>query len=234
MPIHARPRNTVYIPPLEDGGPELYTLLGTCITFKSLFSGHVDTTIDDWNAAGPNEELEPWTGATTCLTVDRTAEPEAGGQPEALPEKVRTQIADMASSRPWAGDEPPMSIYVDLALFVRCADGIWRMKATVGCLYPVNGNGERYAKPKSPSEVSPHAWWNVLTNAERLLIIPKGCQRSDRHTTSSADRLEYHHWWRMLPRLCFKCGRDTCSWRTHQQKRVDLTTVTKIHYHYWQ
>ena len=27
--------------------------------------------------------------------------------------KVEAQIADMASSRPWAGDAPPMSIYVD-------------------------------------------------------------------------------------------------------------------------
>ena len=43
----------------------------------------VYTTIDDWNAAGPNEELEPWTGATTCLTVDRTADPEAGESQDA-------------------------------------------------------------------------------------------------------------------------------------------------------
>ena len=31
--------------------------------------------------------------------------------------KVEAQIADMASPRPWDGDEPPLSIYVDAASF---------------------------------------------------------------------------------------------------------------------
>ena len=51
----------------------------------------------------------------------------------------------------------------------------------VGRLYPVNGNGERCAKPKKfeksdgsysdqrrPIEVSPHVWWKMMTKAERL------------------------------------------------------------------
>ena len=35
MRIHALPRNTSYIPQLEDGGPELSILLGTRTTFMS-------------------------------------------------------------------------------------------------------------------------------------------------------------------------------------------------------
>ena len=124
---------------------------------------------------------DSWTGTTTFLTVDSPARTEADSQPEALPERVKAQIADMASSRPWGGDEPPMSIYVDPASFVRRADGIWCRKDTVGRLYPVNGNGERCAKPKTfeksegsysdqkrPNEVSPRVWWKMMAKAERL------------------------------------------------------------------
>ena len=94
---------------------------------------------------------------------------------------VEARIADMASSRPRGGDGPPLSIYVDLVSFVRRADGIWCRKDTVGRPYPINGNGERCAKPKSceksegsyhdqkrPSEVSPQVWWKMTAKAERL------------------------------------------------------------------
>ena len=124
---------------LEDGVPELSTLLGTRITFKLYSTGEIDNITDDWNTAALLEETESWRGTTTFLTIDAPVWPEAESLPEAVPERVKAQIADVASSRPWDGDEPPMSIYVDPASFVRRADGFWCRKHTVGRLYPVNG-----------------------------------------------------------------------------------------------
>ena len=181
MRLRALPRNTMYTPPLEDGGPELSTLPGARMTFQSYSTGKIDNITDDWNTASLLEETDTWTGTTTFLTVDGLVWPDAEGLPEAVPEKVRVQIADMASSRPWDGDEPPMPFSVDPGSFVRRADGIWCRKDTAGRLYPVNGNGERCAKLKTfeksegsysdqkrPSEVSPHVWWKMMTKAERL------------------------------------------------------------------
>ena len=104
------------------------------------------------------------------------------GRLEALPERVKSQIADVASSRPWDVDTQPLSIYVDPASCVRRADGIWRRKDTVGRLYPVNGNCERCAKPKTfekydgsyhgqmrPSEVSPRVLWKMMTKVVQHL-----------------------------------------------------------------
>ena len=75
----------------------------------------------------------------------------------------------------------PRCRYVDLGPFVRRSDGIWCRKDAVGRLCPVNGNGERCAKPKKfersdgayddqrhPSEVSPRVWWKMMKKAERL------------------------------------------------------------------
>ena len=87
----------------------------------------------------------------------------------------------MPSSRPWDGDEPPMSIYDDPASVVRRDDGIWCRKDVRGRLYLVNGIGQRCAKPKTfekseghysdqrrPAEISPHVWWKIMNKAERL------------------------------------------------------------------
>ena len=38
--LHVVPRNTAYTPQLEDGGPELSTLVGPRITFKSYLNGN--------------------------------------------------------------------------------------------------------------------------------------------------------------------------------------------------
>ena len=70
MRIHTIPRNSTYIPNLEEDGPDLSTLLDIRITFKSYDRGHVDTIVDDWKSAAPDEERYPWTGTTTFLTVD--------------------------------------------------------------------------------------------------------------------------------------------------------------------
>ena len=149
MRLHTLPRQTMDIPPLEDGGPELSALLGARMTFKSYSTGEIDNVTDDWSTAALMEEADTWTGTTTFLTVDGPVWPDTEGPSETVLDKVRAQIADMASSRPWDGDEPPMSIYVDLGYFVRRSDGIWCRKDAVGrLLYPVNGNGERCAKPK--------------------------------------------------------------------------------------
>ena len=83
--------------------------------------------------------------------------------------------------QPWDGDDLPMSIYDDLASFVRREDGIWGRKDVRGRLYPVNGIGQRCAKPKRfgksevrysdqkrPADMSPHVWWKMMTQEERL------------------------------------------------------------------
>ena len=64
------PRHSAYIPQLEEDGPDLLTLLGIRITFKSYDRGHVDTIADDWKSAAPDEERYPWTGATTFIYAD--------------------------------------------------------------------------------------------------------------------------------------------------------------------
>ena len=107
------PRNAAYIPQLEDGGPELSTALGIRSAVKSYALCHLDSVTDDWNTAAPDEEPYPRTGTTTFSTIGPSANQETDVRPEALPERVEAQIADMASSRPWDGDVPPVSIYVD-------------------------------------------------------------------------------------------------------------------------
>ena len=67
------------------------------------------------------------------------------------------------------------------SVFIWRDDGISCKRDTVGRLYLVNINGERCAKPRSldmttgqnrdqrrPSSISPHAWWKMMTKAERL------------------------------------------------------------------
>ena len=46
--IHTVPRNTAYIPQLEEDGPDLSTLLDLRITFKSYDRGYDDTITDEW------------------------------------------------------------------------------------------------------------------------------------------------------------------------------------------
>ena len=82
--------------------------------------------------------------------------------------RVEAQIADMASSRPWDVDEPPLSIYVGPASFVRRVDGIWCRKDTVGCLYLVNGNGERCAQPKTFEKVR---WFLTMTKSAPVRLV---------------------------------------------------------------
>ena len=101
MRIHVIPRTSAHTPQLEDGGPDIATLKGARITFKSSVGGHVDTIADDWTAYALDEDARPWVGTTTFLTMDM---PDARVVPSA---KVEAQLADVASSRPWDGDEPP-------------------------------------------------------------------------------------------------------------------------------
>ena len=70
MRIHTIPRASGLIPQLEEGGPDLSTLLGMRITFKPYARGHVDTIADDWKSVAPDEERYSWTGTTTFLIVD--------------------------------------------------------------------------------------------------------------------------------------------------------------------
>ena len=87
----------------------------------------------------------------------------------------------MALFPPWDGDEPPLPVYAEDTAFVRREDGIWCRRDIRGGLYPVNRNGERCARPKAfedsggayrdqrrPSDVSPHGWWKMRSNAERM------------------------------------------------------------------
>ena len=180
MRIHTVPRHSAYIPQLEEDGPDLLTLLGIRITFKSYGRGHVDTTTDDWKSAAPGEERYPWTGATTFLTVDPSPNQESDTSTEEVHDHSRRRLADMSSMRPWDGDEPPMTIYDDLSSFVRREDGSWCRKGAKGIRYPVNGMGQRCAKPKAcekseghynsqkrPADMSPHVWWTLMNKAER-------------------------------------------------------------------
>ena len=47
MRVHTVPRNTAYIPQLEEDGPDLSTLLDVRITCKSYDRGHVETITDE-------------------------------------------------------------------------------------------------------------------------------------------------------------------------------------------
>ncbi len=80
------------------------------------------------------------------------------------------RVGDMTSTRPWDGDQPPRSIFVD-SIFVRRDAGNWCKPYTVGRLYLANMNGERCAKPRNldvtsgqnhdqlrPSSISPHVF----------------------------------------------------------------------------
>ena len=69
MRIHSVPRNSAYIPQLEEDGPDLSTLLGIRITFKAYDRGHVDTSTDDWQSAATDEERYPWTGTILSLSI---------------------------------------------------------------------------------------------------------------------------------------------------------------------
>ena len=69
----------------------------------------MDTIIDDCSATTPDVDPRSWTGPTTFLTAGSQV-----GQ-DVSSDRVEAQLADMASSRPWGGDQPPVSIYVDAA-----------------------------------------------------------------------------------------------------------------------
>ena len=120
------------------------------MTFKLFARGHITTTTDEWTTVVPTRDSHPRTGITTFLTMDPPADQDVPSS------RVESQIADMASSRPWAGGEPPQSIYVDgrHSRAVLMVSGARR--DTAGCLYPGDGDGERCAKPKifGPSDRS--------------------------------------------------------------------------------
>ena len=182
MRVHTVPCNTAYTPQLEEDGPDLSMLLDVRITFKSYDRGHVDTITDEWKSGVPDEEQCSWTGTTTFLTVDLPPHLESEVQSEGeTPEHARQRLVDMSSSRPWDGDETPMSIYDDPASFVRRDGGVWCRKDVRGRLYPVNVIGQRCAKPKTfetseghcsdqkrPADMSHHVWWKMTTKSERL------------------------------------------------------------------
>ena len=110
MRIYTLPRNMAYIPQLEEDGPDLSTLLDTRITFKSYDNGRIDSVTDAWKSGVPDVEPCSWTGTTTFLTVDTPAQQEVESRSEdEVPEHARQRVFDMSSSRPWDGDEPPMS-----------------------------------------------------------------------------------------------------------------------------
>ena len=111
MRIHIIPRMSASIPQLEEGGPDLSTLQGMRITFKSYDRGHVDTITDDWKSAAPDLERYPWTGTTTCLSVDLSPSQETdtrASEEEEVPEHARRRLPAMSFMRPWGGDDPPV------------------------------------------------------------------------------------------------------------------------------
>ena len=173
MRIHTLPRNMAYIPQLEELRPDLATLLDTRITFKMYDKGRIDSVTDAWKSGVPDVEQCSWKGTTTFFTVDAPPRHESGVRSEdEVPEHARQRLVGMSSSRPWDGDEPPMSVYDDPASSVRRDDGIWCRQDVRGRLYLVNGIGQRCAKPKTfeiseghyrdqrrPAEISPNALW---------------------------------------------------------------------------
>ena len=109
MRIHTLPRTSAYTPQLEDWGPDVSTLNGMRTMFKSFARGHITTITDDWTIVVPYRDSHPSSGTTTFLAMGPLADQ---GVPSS---RVESQIADTASSRPWDGDEPPLSICVDAA-----------------------------------------------------------------------------------------------------------------------
>ena len=55
---------------------------------------------------------------------------------------VRPADIEISSSKPWYGEEPPLSMYAEDTVFVRREAGIWCRRYIRGRLYPVNRIGD--------------------------------------------------------------------------------------------
>ena len=82
------PCDAVYMPQLEDGGPNLSTLTDTRITFKSLLDRHALTITDDWRNALVDDESSPWMGTTTLLTSTSAGSGDSIDVPVRVADKV--------------------------------------------------------------------------------------------------------------------------------------------------
>ena len=96
--IHVVSRNVAYTPQLEDGGPELSTLIDTRITYKTCLNGHTDTITDDWTQAPHDADGLQWMGSTHVLTSTSVGRGDVYNHP--IP-AVAINMGVMVSSRPW-------------------------------------------------------------------------------------------------------------------------------------
>ena len=84
MRIHELSRSAMYIPQLEDEGPELATLANRRITFKLYGNGKTDHVTDDWRSSVPLDDSRNWIGTTLYFNSE--------------PEKVSGELESSGSS----------------------------------------------------------------------------------------------------------------------------------------
>ena len=125
MRTHFAPRDSLYTPLVGEDGPDLSTLSGTRITFKSFLHGRRHTISDDWREATSRGDDSLWMGTTTFVIRTSSGSTSPSDMPVHIVEEIRGD--DSTSTRPWDGDYPPRSIYAD-SVFVRRDDGIWCKK----------------------------------------------------------------------------------------------------------
>ena len=86
------PRDAVYTPQLEDGGPDLSTLTDTRITVKSFLGGHTLTITDDWRSALVDDDSSPWMGTTTFLVSTSAGSVDSKDVPVRVADKRRHDV----------------------------------------------------------------------------------------------------------------------------------------------
>ena len=118
MRTHELPRTSMCLSQIEGEGPGLSTLVIDRTTFKSYDDGGVDHITDDWRSSGPPGDSRSWTGATMFSNSDYG---KIGGDARSSGSSgsgTRPVSVDISSSKPWDGDEPLTSMYVDETTFV--------------------------------------------------------------------------------------------------------------------
>ena len=100
--LHVVPRENAYSPHLEDGGPDLSTLVDTRVTFKSYLDGRTVASTDDWRNVPHDDDCSPWMGTATLLTSTSSGSGDSSDVPFCVADKA--YVGDVTSSRPWDGD----------------------------------------------------------------------------------------------------------------------------------
>ena len=127
----------IYIPQLEDDGPEPSTLVNNRITFHVHENGRVDHLTDDWRSSAYPADSRCWTGTRIFFTTNSEKIGGDVGSSGSSGRGILLADIDISSLKPWGGEEPPLPMYAEDTDFVRREDGIWRRRDIRGRLYLV-------------------------------------------------------------------------------------------------